>query len=167
MATLFAVLYPDQLTGEKASLRVEGLQEADYLTVIDSAYVTKSKDGDIRIHEGSHPVRSGAAKGLILGALTGVIFSVPVLGIAAGTLAGLAIGRREEHNADKDFSSFAESVTEALQPGGSAILLLAESDVPERVREEFVPLGGRVMSTDLSSERLAEIQAQLDQASPA
>jgi uncharacterized membrane protein len=167
MATLFALLYPDEITGEKAALRVEGLEEAGYLKVIDSASVTKSKDGDIKHHGGSHPARSGAAKGLILGALTGVIFSVPVFGIAAGTLAGLAKGHRDAHAADKDFPSFAKSVTEALEPGGSAILLLAETDVPDRVREEFVPLGGRVMSTDLSSERLAEIQSQLDRASTA
>jgi uncharacterized membrane protein len=164
MATLFALLYPDQLTGEKAQERVKGLEEAGFLTVLDSAFVTKSKDGDVKQHGQSNPARSGAVKGLVMGAMVGAIFAVPVVGIAAGTLSGLAIGRRQDRGADKDFAAFATSVSDALTPGGSAILLLASSEVPERVREEFAPLGGRVMSTDLSDERIAELQAQLDQA---
>jgi uncharacterized membrane protein len=165
MATLFALLYPDQSTGEKALERVKGLEQAGYLEVIDSASVTKSKDGDVKHHGESNPARSGAAKGLVVGAMVGAIFAVPVIGIAGGTLAGLAIGRRDDRGADKDFAAFATSVSDALAPGGSAVLLLASTNTPDRVRQEFAPLGGRVMSTDLSDERIAELQAQLDQAS--
>jgi hypothetical protein len=61
MATVFEVLDPDQVTGEKAALRVEGLQVAGYFTVIDSACVTKSKDLDTKVHEGLHPICSSRA----------------------------------------------------------------------------------------------------------
>jgi uncharacterized membrane protein len=121
--------------------------------------------GGIKHHGEAHPVRSGAVKGLVLGAMTGIIFSIPVVGIAGGTLAGLAIGRKGAHSEAKEFPDFAKSVSEALEPGGSAIMLLADSTSPERVRHELSPLGGRVMSTELSEERIAEIQAQIDQAS--
>jgi uncharacterized membrane protein len=165
MATLFALLYPDRPTGDQALATVKGLESAGYLTVLDSAFLTKSRDGKIEHHGEAHPVRSGAAKGLVVGALAGVIFSIPVLGIAAGTLTGLAIGRRGAHGEDKDFADFAHAVSLALEPDGSAILLLAESDTPERLLQDLGRHGGHLMSTDLSAERLAEIQAALDQTS--
>jgi hypothetical protein len=61
MATLFALLYPDQSTGDKAVELVKGLEQAGFLTVMDLAYVTKSNDrGNQAPWRGSsRPIRRG------------------------------------------------------------------------------------------------------------
>ena len=168
MATLFALLYPDQQTREAALETVHGLEDAGYMHVIESALVTKEADGRIEYKGTDRSVRSDTTKGLALGALTGVIFAVPVAGIAVGTVAGLLIGRHQAHgDTNQEFPEFAKSVEQALQPGGCAVLMLAESESPDRVIQTMAKHGGKVMSTELSAERLAEIQKRIDQASGA
>ena len=97
MATLFALLYPDQQSRKAALESVHGLEDAGYLHVLESAQVTKDANGHIEYEGTDRSVRSSTTKGLALGALTGVIFAVPVAGIAVGTVTGLMIGRRSEH----------------------------------------------------------------------
>jgi uncharacterized membrane protein len=167
MATLFALLYPDQQSRKAALESVHGLEDAGYLQVLESALVTKDANGHIKYEGTDRSVRSSTTKGLALGALTGVIFAVPVAGIAVGAVTGLMIGRRSAHRDDKEFPEFAQSVEQALQPGGCATLMLADSDSPDRVIEALARHGGTLMSTELSADRLAEIQKRIDQASTA
>ena len=166
MAALFALVYPDQATAEKAEKVVEALQQEGYLRVLDSAKVTKDANGKASLHDG-HPVRSGTVKGLIVGGLIGVIFAIPVAGIAAGTAAGAALARHGKHQDAKDFEAFAEGVKGDLQPNGAAILLLAETDAPQRIINDLGRLGGQLRSTDFSPERIAEIQMEIDKLSGA
>ena len=167
MATLFALLYPDQQARDAALETVHGLEDAGYLHVTESALVTKGPDGHIEYKGSDRSVRSDATKGLALGALTGVIFAVPVAGIAVGTVAGLLIGRHQAHSDTREFPEFARSVEQAMQPGGCAVLMLADSESPDRVIQAMSTHGGKVMSTELSDDRLAEIQKRIDQASSA
>ena len=167
MATLFALLYPDQQARAAALETVHGLEEAGYLRVLESALVSKAFDGRIEYKGSDRSMRSDTTKGLALGALAGVIFAVPVAGIAVGTVTGLLIGRRQSHGDTKEFPEFAHSVEQALQPGGCAVLMLADSDSPDRVIQTMARHGGKLLSTELSDDRLADIQKQLDHASTA
>jgi uncharacterized membrane protein len=165
MATLFALLYPDLPTRDAALETVHGLEDAGYLHVIESALVTKDPSGHVEYKGSDRSVRSDTTKGLALGALTGVIFAVPVAGIAVGTVTGLMIGRHQQHGDSREFPEFARDVEQALQPGGCAVLMLAESESPDRVIQVMAKHGGKLMSTELSADRLAEIQKRIDQAS--
>jgi uncharacterized membrane protein len=163
VARLFAIVYPDQSTGEAALETVKGLEQANYLQVVDQAFLIKSEDGKIVQPGAGHPVRSAGGKGLLLGAVVGVIFAVPVVGIAAGTAAGVAIGRHR-HDADKDFTAFADAVANDLKPGNSVVIILGEAVSAERVIHDLGRHGGQLRSTDVTPDQLASFQAQVDRA---
>jgi uncharacterized membrane protein len=66
--------------------------------------------------------------------------------------------------ASNDFDKFRTDVSNELQPNGSALLLLAGSDAQDRVVHELSKQGGKLFSTDLSDEQIADLQKDLDKA---
>ncbi len=165
MAILFALVYPDQATAEEAERTTHGLEEAGWLTVMDVSLVTKDENGKVKHHDERHPVRAGTVTGAVLGGLVGTIFFVPVAGVAAGAAVGAAIGRSAKSGGASDFQAFRDQVANDLQPGGAALLLLAQSDARDRVIHDLGHLGGTLRSTDLSDEQIADIQAEIDKIS--
>ena len=165
MATLIALVYSNPATAEEAVQVTHGLEQAGWLSVLDSALVTKDEHGKVKHHGEGHPVRAGTLTGAVLGGLTSVIFAVPVLGLAAGGAVGAYLGKQASHGVAGDFEAFRNQVGGDLQPGGAALLLLAETYAPERVIHDLGHLGGTLRSTDLSAERIAEIQAEIDKVS--
>jgi uncharacterized membrane protein len=165
MATLFAVVYPDVATAEEAAATARGLAEAGFLNILDSSLVTKDEKGNIE-HQGErHTVRGGAIGGAVIGGLTGAIFLVPVLGIAAGTAVGAYIGKLRKSGASDDFQAFKDQVSNDLKPGGAALLILGQTDAPDRIVNDLGRHGGTLRSTDLSDKQLAELQAEIDRVS--
>jgi hypothetical protein len=56
-------------------------------------------------------------------------------------------------------------VSNDLQPGGAALLILGQTDGPDRVIHEMGRHGGTLRSTDVTAQQLAEIQAEIDKIS--
>ena len=162
MATLYAIVYPDAATAEQAEQTMRGLSEAGYLDILDSSLVTKNSDGKIEHHGERHSVRRGAVGGALIGGFTGLIFAVPILGIAAGTAFGSYVGKLLKSGASNDFNTFREQVSNDLQPGGAALLILGQTDAPDRILQDLGRHGGTVRSTDISDKQLKDLQAQVD-----
>lgn len=58
MATLFAIVYPNESVAKEAEATANGLDQAGFITLLDQVVVTKSADGKIS-HDGQNrPVRS-------------------------------------------------------------------------------------------------------------
>jgi uncharacterized membrane protein len=167
MATLYAVVYPDLATAEQAAATARSLAEAGYLEILDSSLVSKNAKGKIDHHGERHSVRTGAVTGAFLGGLTGAIFFVPVLGVAAGAAVGGYVGKLAKSGGSKDFETFRDQVSNDLQPGGVALLILGQTDGSDRVIHEMRRHGGTLRSTDVSEQQLAEIQAEIDKVSAA
>ncbi len=165
MATLFALVYPDQSTAEQTLETAKGLQDAGFMKILEQVVLVKDANGKVDFEEKSRPVRSGVIGGLVLGGLTGLIFTIPVIGLAAGAAIGGLIGRGRKSGAADDFDTFKNSVSGELQPNGSAVLLLASTDGPDRVIHELSKHGGKLYSTDLSDDQIAAIQKEMDKAS--
>jgi uncharacterized membrane protein len=165
MATLFALVYPDQSTADQTLQTAKGLQDAGFMRILEQVVIVKDANGKIDLEEKSRPVRSGVIGGLVLGGLTGLIFTIPIIGLAAGAALGGIIGRGRKSGAADDFDTFKKSVSDDLQPNGSAVLLLASTDGPERVVHELSKHGGKLYSTDLSDDQIAAIQKEIDKAS--
>ena len=162
MATLLALVYSDEATAEKAAETAKNLQDQGYITVLDSAVILKKEDGKVEQSEKHHPVRRGAVLGAAAGGLFGLFFAVPALGAAAGAALGGWAGARDSSGGKDDFGEFAEKVGNELQPGGAALVLLANASAFDRAVADFGPLGGKLISSDVSEEDVAKAQAQLD-----
>ncbi len=94
--------------------------------------------------------------------LTRLIFAVPVMGLAAGRAGHAYLGAHGAHGASNDFEAFHDQVGNDLQPGGAALLLLAQSDARERAIHDHGRLGGAFRSTDHSDRQRAEVRAEID-----
>jgi uncharacterized membrane protein len=164
MAILVALVYPDQATAEQAALTAQGLAEAGYLDILDSSLITKNAKGKIE-HQGErHPVRRGTVAGAVIGGFTGLLFLVPVAGLAAGAAFGGLIGKWAKSGAGDDFHTFGDQVSRDLQPGGAALVILGQTDARDRIIHDLGQHGGILHSTDVSDEQLAEIQKEIDKA---
>jgi uncharacterized membrane protein len=97
--------------------------------------------------------------------LTGELFLIPVAGLALGAAAGSLFGRWGQSGAEDDFKHFQQTVSTELQPGGGAILLLIQTDAPERVVNDLGHFGGKLISYDLTDKQLAELQKEIDKLS--
>jgi len=162
MAILLALVYPDVPTAEQAALTARGLSEAGYLDILDSSLITKNAKGKIE-HQGErHTVRTGSLTGAVIGGFTGLLFFVPVAGIAAGAAFGGLIGKWAKSGGHADFEKFRDQVSQDLQPGGAALVLLGQTDARDRIVHDLGQHGGILRSTDVTDEQLAEFQKEID-----
>ncbi len=165
MATLFALVYPDKDQATSAFDQAKALENAGYMKIMEQALISKNDSGAIEVGDEKHPVLKGAGIGAVAGILTGAIFLIPVAGLALGAAVGGLLGRYGKSGAEDDFKKFQQSVSSELQPGGGAILLLVQTDAPDRVVNDLGRFGGKLMSYDLSDTQLAELQKEIDKAS--
>ncbi len=163
MALMFAVVYQDHETAQKAMAMAESLEAAEYARIFDKALITKDEYGNIDVGEKKHPVRRGAVAGGVVGGMIGMLFLAPVAGVAAGAALGGVVGHQNKSGAE-DFGSFTEKVKKDIPNGGSALVLFGDTEGRDRVIHELGSFGGTVHSLDVDKEALAKLQAEFDRA---
>jgi uncharacterized membrane protein len=142
----------------------------------DAVAVYRTRDGRLRVDQSMKQTRrEGATWGGALGAMIGALLAVPFTGgvsaavaattVGAGALTGVgagamiggddAAGEKEKYGISDDF---VKQVGGMVQPGQSAVFVLAESDQPEKVAERFRGYGGTILRTTLRPERARQVQ---------
>src|SRR5215467_5230683 len=96
MSELVAVSYPDLYRAGEVCAALQRLQKEFLIDMEDAAYITREKDGKIKLHQTQPLVGMatglGASRGTIWGGLIGLLFMQPLLGMAAGAVLGAAGG---------------------------------------------------------------------------
>jgi uncharacterized membrane protein len=92
------------------------------------------------------------------GLLFGLLFFVPVFGMAVGAGLGALFGKIEKTGIDKEFQS---QVRDMVQPGTSALFVVVEKVTPDKAVEAMSQYGGTVLKSSLSKEAEAELQEAL------
>src|ERR1700759_1630302 len=135
MATLSAWKF-DEASGAEQSERVLlNLQSQGLITVHDAGIVSweevkkKPKTKQLNSLTGA-----GALSGSFWGFLFGLIFFVPLLGLAIGAAMGALSGSLVDVGID---DSFIAAVRDQVTPGTSALFLLSEGAVMDKVKEAF------------------------------
>jgi uncharacterized membrane protein len=90
--------------------------------------------------------------------LFGILFFVPVLGMAFGAGLGAIMGKITKSSIDKGFQ---DQVKEAMQPGTSALFMIVEQMTTDKALAGLSTFGGEVIKTSLSAEDEAELQEAL------
>lgn len=139
---------------------LERLAKGGFEALDDAALVTwpegAKKPQTKQLHD---LVGRDALGGASWGMLFGLIFFVPLLGIAIGAAAGAATGTLTDVGID---DGFVEDVRDRVTPGTSALFLLAEGAVLDRLADELKRTTGHVelIHTNLSDDeesRLREV----------
>jgi uncharacterized membrane protein len=125
------------------------LQKQQLITLRDAAVVVRKENGKVDVKQAQSLVGAGAVGGAFWGMLIGVLFWMPWLGLAIGTISGALSGKLADYGID---DTFIEEVGGTIDPGDSALFLLVEDVVADRIIEEMTQFDPEVVRTNLSQE---------------
>ena len=159
MSDLVAIAYPDVPTAQQVATNIGEAQKGHLIELDDLVIVERRDDGKIKLHQPSMAGR-GAVGGAAWGGLIGLIFFVPLFGIALGAAAGAAAGAMSDSGVD---DAFMKELGTRLQPGGAALIVLIRNVNAEKVLAE-VKIPGEVIQTSLDNDAEEALRDALAQA---
>jgi uncharacterized membrane protein len=157
MANLVAIAY-DDLGKAQEVMGTVGELVREHSLELDDAVIVENRDGKIKLHQPSLAGR-GAAGGALWGGLIGLIFFMPLLGLAVGAASGAAAGALSDYGID---DSFMKELGNKLEPGKAAVFVLVREATRDKVVPEIAQYGGTVIQSSLSNEQEAALQEALD-----
>jgi uncharacterized membrane protein len=160
MADLIAVAYGDMHKAEEVLSTMRRLQGEYLVDLEDAAYVIRERDGKVRLYQSVNIPLLGAVSGIAWGGLIGLLFLNPLLGAAIGAGTGALTGAVSDYGINDDFM---KGLGEKLQPGGSAIFILARRFTPDKFINELARFGGAVLQTSLTQDAEAKLQQALSE----
>lgn len=142
----------------------------------DAVAVYRTKSGRFRVDESVQPTSGeGAAWGGLLGTLIGAVLALPftagassavaAAAVGAGALTfgatGAVIGFDDATTAKEQYGiseKFVEQVGGMVQPGQSAVFMLADSRSPAEIAERFRNYGATILRTTLPADKAQRLQ---------
>ena len=158
MNTLVVIEYDDPYKAEEIRLKLIRMQKDYLLDLEDAVVVVKDPTGKVKLHQAINLTAHGAMSGGFWGALIGLIFLNPLLGVAMGMTAGAVSGALTDVGINDNFM---KDLAKGLPPGSSALFVLVRKATPDRVLEELKGTGGKVLKTSLTHESETKLQAAL------
>ncbi len=161
MSDLIVIGYPDENRAQQVWEELVRLQNDLVVDLEDAAIIRRDKKGKLYVTTPAHhAVAWGTLSGLFWGVLIGLIFLwplAPVVGVAGGIM-GAALGAASDLGIKEDFK---QRVQDLVQPGTSAIFVIARKITPDKFEEALRPYGGTVLRTSLSREQEEELMKAL------
>ncbi len=161
MANLVVVLYDDQFRAKEVMKELRKLKENKQLEIDDAAYVTKDNTGHFHVHQEHSLTKSGAVAGGMGGIVAGLLFTIPIAGLAVGAAAGAIAGKASDIGID---DKMIKAINDDMRLNTSAIFLLVHDVNRDAVIPIFAKYGGKVMQSTVSAEDEAKLQSMLDEA---
>jgi uncharacterized membrane protein len=157
MATLTAWKFETPEGAAQAEDILVGLSKERLINIYDAAVVEwqpgKRKP---KTRQANSLTRAGALGGAFWGLLFGILFFVPLLGIALGAAGGALGGSLSDAGIDDDFI---DAVKAKVTPGTSALFLLSDEAVMDKVKDRFKDgPHGELIHTNLSDEDEAKLR---------
>src|SRR6476660_8691909 len=139
MSTLTVLKFLTPTGADNALKILKGLQEQQLITIEDAAIVSwpPGKKGP-KTQQANNMAGAGALDGAFWGMLFGLLFFVPFFGMAIGAGMGAIAGAFVDVGIDDNFIKQARS---QITPGTSALFLLTEGAVGDRVQEAIKSSG--------------------------
>ena len=130
------------------------LAKQELLQLEDAAYAYKDDKGKVRIHQAISLTGAGAASGALWGTLIGLLFLMPVAGLAIGAGTGALAGKLADVGINDDTI---KQIGQQLQQGKAAVFILARSATVDRVIDAIKPFNPTVIQTNLTKDREEEL----------
>ncbi len=149
MATFTVLKFTTEDGADQVLGTLERLQKQELIQVLDAAVLVRKADGKPKIKQLHNLVGAGALGGAFWGMLIGILFLVPWLGLAVGAASGALAGMFSDVGIDDEFINGAR---DKIEPGTSALFLLTQKAVVDRVADELKGFNFELMHTNLSKE---------------
>jgi uncharacterized membrane protein len=156
MQSLTALKFDNPDGADQALGTLKLLQQQQLITILDAAVVKWpfGKKGP-ETKQAFSTAGAGALGGAFWGMLFGLLFFVPILGLAVGAAAGALGGALTDYGID---DNFIKRVRDQVTEGTSALFLLADNAVVERVVDALKPLNPEVIASNLTAEQEAQLR---------
>lgn len=176
MAELMVVGFQGKHRAAEVLDQLEQMDVSYEIDIKDAVAVYRTDDGKLRIDQSAQPTtKDGAAWGAMLGGLIGATLLAPFTagasaaaaaaalgtGFFTGSVTGAAIGADDAESWKQTYGisdDFVKEVGGMVQPGQSAVFVLARSKHPLAIAEKFRGYGGKVLRTTLSAETTAKFE---------
>lgn len=161
MSNLIVIVYPDELQAEQVRLDFLKMQKEYLVSLEDAVIAVKKPDGKVKLHQMYNLTLGGAISGGLWGTLIGLIFLNPILGMVVGAGAGAVAGALSDVGINDDFM---KKLASTITPGSSALFVLVDSAITDKVMAELQGTGGKILQTSLSTPDQEKLQQALDEA---
>ena len=158
MSNLVAIAYDDVAQAQQVTQTLGELMKEHSIELEDAVIVEHRAGGKIKLHQPSM-AGLGAAGGALWGGLIGLIFFMPLVGMAIGAASGAAAGALSDHGIDDNFM---KELGDKLPEGGAAVFVLVREATADKVVPEVAKFGGHVIQSSLSNEQETALQEALD-----
>jgi uncharacterized membrane protein len=173
---LIVVVYDNDYRAQETINMLRSLNDNWIVDLHDAVAVSRDVNGKLTVQDSYQMTsKEGAGWGILWGTLIGGLVFAPFTGglsaataagvVAAGAVSGAVLGGATgaaTASLDKDdfglSEDFVNQVSESIQPGNSAIFVLAESNDPDQVANYFRGTGGKVLRTNLTKEQQERVQ---------
>lgn len=156
MSELIVLAFRTENGAKEALNELRKLKKKKLLDLADAATVVRRADGKVKVKQAVDLVGAGAFGGAFWGMLIGLVFWMPWLGIAIGAITGAIAGRFSDIGID---DGFIKQVGTTIEPGHSALFLLTNRMVDERILPALQAYHPTVLRTNLSAEDEEKLRA--------
>ena len=174
MPDLVCVAFDDPDAADHVLTELNQLQKEFLVQLADACVVVRDANGEVHLKQAMPLVAMGAASGgswgALWGTLVGLLFLQPLAGLAIGAAVGAGSGALAGKFSDYGIpDNFIKEAGEKLTPNSSALFLLIQKVVADKVLPHFEQYKGKahVLKTSLSDEQETALKDFLGQQAPA
>ena len=157
MSDLIVIGYENPQTARQAYEQVQRLQQDFVVELRGLAIVEVDADGKTHVDTPRRLVGASAVTGALFGLLLGVLFFVPGMVLLGGAM-GALMGKFNQSGIDAEFRN---RVANLVEPGHSAVVIMASKITEDKFATAMQPFGGTVLKTSLSDSDEKELAEEL------
>ena len=157
MSDLIVIGYDNPQNARQVYEQVQRLQQDFIVDLRGLAIVEVDPDGKTHVDTPNRIIASSAATGAIFGLLLGLLFFVPGMVLLGGAIGALT-GRLNKSGIDAEFRSRVENL---IEPGHSAVVIMASKITEDKFASAMQPFGGTILKTSLSDSDEKELAEEL------
>lgn len=135
---------------------LDDLRAFDLVDVKDAAVVEHLPDGSVRIRQAFDLIGAGVLGGVIWGALIGLIFLSPWVGMALGSIAGALAGKFTDIGIDDEFI---REVGLQVPTGYSALFLLIDNWETSKALRLLADFDAGIIRTTMPADEESRLRA--------
>jgi uncharacterized membrane protein len=158
MSTLIVVGYDNPFKAEEIRMKLQKMQQAYLIDLEDAVVAVKNEKGKVKLHQPINLTAMGAISGGFWGALIGMLFLLPAVGMVVGAATGAVSGALHDVGIN---DKFMKDLADTMKPNTSALFVLVRRATPDRVLEELKGTGGKILQSSLSHEEVDRLQNTL------
>lgn len=177
MAELIVVGFKkDMYRASEALNMLQDMNNGWIVDLSDAVAVYRDNKGKLRVDQSYQATTGeGAAWGGLFGGIIGALLAAPFTGgasaaaaVAALSMSGVALGAtfgavdalawKEDYGISEEF---VQRISSLVQPGDSAVFVLARVINPNLIADAFKGYGGEVLRTTLDPQQRARVEATL------